>query len=224
KCANRLLASSGLPLVARQMKRLDLSSIWAVMAAFEDPLPVPATEQGKPLEGAFVRGSDSLSWIGNNTAKLAGGTRNGPHCWTFLSTAGFGKRNKVPQESIPHVTAEKVKEAIFEGVELALGLQKNSLRRPFYTRVQLWGAALPTNAPGIPCIFDPRGRAGVCGDWLMGSSVEAAALSGMAMANHIGDYFQSGGGESQDEFALGLHNEFYSIEGHDVGQFPGLHS
>ena len=30
------------------------------------------------------------------------------------------------------------------------------------------GAALPTNTPGIPCIFDPQGRAGICGDWLLG--------------------------------------------------------
>ena len=47
------------------------------------------------------------------------------------------------------------------------------------------GAALPTNTPSIPCIFDPHGRAGICGDWLLGSSVESAALSGMALANHV---------------------------------------
>jgi len=51
----------------------------------------------------------------------------------------------------------------------------------------LWcrGAALPTNTPGIPCIFDPHGRAGICGDWLLGSNLESAALSGMALANHV---------------------------------------
>lgn len=47
------------------------------------------------------------------------------------------------------------------------------------------GAALPTNSPGIPCIFDPLGRAGICGDWLLGSSLEAAALSGISLANHV---------------------------------------
>ncbi|KAL9250384.1 hypothetical protein AKJ16_DCAP02834 [Drosera capensis] len=48
-----------------------------------------------------------------------------------------------------------------------------------------WGAALPTNSPGIPCIFDSQGRAGICGDWLLGSSLEAAAISGIAMADHV---------------------------------------
>ncbi|KAG8363767.1 hypothetical protein BUALT_Bualt19G0056600 [Buddleja alternifolia] len=241
KCANRLLASSGLPLIARQMKRLDLSAIWALLAAFEDPLPVPSTGSAFPFEGAFVKGIDALSWMANNTTKLFGPQSSGPHCWTFFSTATFGKQNKVPQESIPSTTAEKVKEAMLEGVELALGLQKNTLKKPFYSRLQLWGAALPTNSPGIPCIFDPHGRAGVCGDWLLGSSLEASALSGIALANHasflisslsicgllaaksnlIADYFQSGG-TCPDEFAVGLQNEFQPLKGHDIGQFPGL--
>ena len=47
------------------------------------------------------------------------------------------------------------------------------------------GAALPVNTPNIPCIFDANGRVGICGDWLLGSNLQAAALSGMAMANHV---------------------------------------
>ncbi|XP_059652812.1 uncharacterized protein LOC132299936 isoform X2 [Cornus florida] len=223
KCANRLLASSGLPLIARQMKRLELSSIWALLAAFEDPLPIPASGVASAFEGAFVKGVESVSWMANNTKKLPCSRGCGPHCWTIFSSAAFGKRNKVPQENIPTATAEKVKAAMLKGVEKALGLSESSLQRPFYTRVQLWGAALPTNTPGIPCIFDPHGRAGICGDWLLGSSLEAAALSGIALANHMADYFQSGGAHP-DEFAIGLHNEFRPLEGHDIGQFPGSES
>ncbi|PON46101.1 FAD/NAD(P)-binding domain containing protein [Parasponia andersonii] len=219
KCANRLLAASGLPLIARQMKRLELSSIWALLAAFEDPLPVIMSD-GFPFEGAFVRGVDSVSWMANNTKKLLGSSNNGPDCWTFLSTAAYGKRNKVPQENIPTATAEKVIAGMLEGIEVALGIAKGSLPRPFYTRLQLWGAALPANTPGLPCIFDPHGRAGICGDWLLGSSLESAALSGMALANHMADYFQNSG--LPDEFAVGLDTEFQPLEGHDIGQFPGM--
>ncbi|CAN6809271.1 unnamed protein product [Brassica oleracea] len=64
KCANRLLSASGLPLVAKQMKNFDLSSIWVLLAAFDDPLPTVN------FEGAFVKGVESLSWMGNNSAKL----------------------------------------------------------------------------------------------------------------------------------------------------------
>ncbi|XP_010278111.1 PREDICTED: uncharacterized protein LOC104612410 isoform X2 [Nelumbo nucifera] len=202
-------------------EKLELSSIWALLAAFEDPLPTPNSRISTAFEGAFVKGVDSVSWMANNTKKLFPSQSGGPHCWTFFSTAAYGKRNKVPQENIPNATAEKVIEGMLEGVEIALGLSKGSLTRPFYTRVQLWGAALPTNSPGIPCVFDPQGRAGICGDWLLGSSLEAAALSGMALANHISDYLQSGGSRP-DEFAIGLHDAFQPIEGHDIGQFPGL--
>jgi len=51
-----------------------------------------------------------------------------------------------------------------------------------FNRTQLWGAANPTNAPGVPFIFDASARVGMCGDWLLGSSVESACLSGLAMA------------------------------------------
>ena len=39
----------------------------------------------------------------------------------------------------------------------------------------------------------------------------------------IADYFKSGGARP-NEFAVGLHNEFQPLRGHDIGQFPGLES
>ncbi|KAF3608870.1 hypothetical protein DY000_02050801 [Brassica cretica] len=46
------------------VQNFDLSSIWALLAAFDDPLPTVN------FEGAFVKGVESLSWMGNNSAKL----------------------------------------------------------------------------------------------------------------------------------------------------------
>uniref|UniRef100_A0A1D1XD23 Inosine-5'-monophosphate dehydrogenase n=1 Tax=Anthurium amnicola TaxID=1678845 RepID=A0A1D1XD23_9ARAE len=97
KCANRLLSSSGLPLLTRQMKRLELSSIWALLAAFYDPLPIPHDGAVPAFEGAFVKGIDAISWMANNTRKLFPPNHDMPHCWTFFSTAAYGKQNKVPQ-------------------------------------------------------------------------------------------------------------------------------
>lgn len=185
KCANRLLAPSGAPEVFRQMKRLELSSIWALMAAFEEALPIPEGVGGSRLDGAFVEGVSAVSWMANNSSKLDNADKDGPHCWTFFSTAAYGKKNKVPQESIPTVKAERVQREMLHGVGTALGLPEGSMPTPFFTKVQLWGAGLPTNTPGVPCIFDPVARVGICGDWLLGSSLEAAALSGMALAEHV---------------------------------------
>ncbi|CAM0949126.1 unnamed protein product [Alopecurus aequalis] len=218
-----VIAHNGLPQLTKQMKRLELSSVWALLAAFEDPLPIAQNNSYGTFEGAFVRDVDSLSWMANNTQKLFPLETGRPECWTFFSTASYGRKNKVPQENIPNATAEKVKRDMLGGVELAFGLSKGSLQLPFYSRVQLWGAALPMNTPGVPCIFDPQGRAGICGDWLTGSSIEAAVLSGMSLGDHVADYFASGG-ERQEEFAIGLDDSLTRVEGHDIGQFPGLES
>lgn len=217
KCANRLLAPSGAPEVFKQMKRLELSSIWALLAAFEEPLPLPEGLESSRLDGAFIEGVNAVSWMANNSYKLK---KDGPHCWTFFSTAAFGKRNKVPQESIPAVRAERVRKEMLQGVGTALGLAEGAMPTPIFTKVQLWGAGLPTNTPGVPCIFDPVARVGICGDWLLGSSLEAAALSGMALAEHIAD-FRDRGELNPEEFSIGLQKGFSNVEGQDIGQFPG---
>lgn len=75
-----------------------MSPIWALLAAFDDPLPLPGGgTTAVPFEGAFVKGVDSLSWMGNNTKKLMKSQSGGPHCWTFFSTAAYAKQTKVPQ-------------------------------------------------------------------------------------------------------------------------------
>lgn len=79
------------------LQTLELSSIWALLAAFEDPLPIPKIGGVGSFEGAFVKGVDSLSWMANNTSKLFPFENNIPQCWTFFSTAAYGKANKVPQ-------------------------------------------------------------------------------------------------------------------------------
>ncbi|KAH9699126.1 hypothetical protein KPL71_024223 [Citrus sinensis] len=183
------------------------------------PSPVTACGSAATFEGAFVKGVDSISWMANHSAKLLSCRSDGPHCWTFFSTAAYGKRN---YENTPTATTEKVETRMVKDVEAAFCLPKGSLQKPVYTQVQLWkdltfmditlGAPLPTNAPSIPRIFDPRGSAGMCGNWLLGSSLGSAALSHvMALADH-----------EVVEFAVGLRNEFQPLEGHDIGQFPGL--
>uniref|UniRef100_A0A453AMD1 Uncharacterized protein n=1 Tax=Aegilops tauschii subsp. strangulata TaxID=200361 RepID=A0A453AMD1_AEGTS len=66
------------------MKRLELSSVWALLAAFDDPLPIPQDNSYGTFEGAFVRDIDSLSWMANNTQKLFPLETNRLECWTFF--------------------------------------------------------------------------------------------------------------------------------------------
>lgn len=206
KCADRLLRPAGVPLVAAQMRALKLSAVWVAMVAFRGAVATPGG-----FEGAFVAGSDSLAWAGNNTAKLRRSGAGGAEleCWTLTSTPAYGKRNKVPQENVPPEVAEKVRclpvptvwrerRACCKAQTFAAAAQVQAdLLAAFATAVggplpevafqkcQLWGAALPLNTPASSCVFDASGRVGICGDWLRGSSMEAAALSGRDLARHL---------------------------------------
>lgn len=43
------------------------------------------------------------------------------------------------------------------------------------------------------------------------------------LLTQIADFLKSGGSRP-DEFAIGLHKDFHPLQGHDIGQFPGLES
>ena len=69
--------------------------------------------------------------------------------------------------------------------ERCAGLEPGSVK-PVFTKVQLWGAANPLTAAGVPAVFDSETRTGACGDWCQGPpSVEAAAESALALADAI---------------------------------------
>ena len=142
KCANRLAEPMGLPALHAQLRRLRLSANWVLMAAFEagggQQRPM-APSQVAPggLEGAFVRGCDVLSWAGNNTAKLSLG--GAYECWTLVSTQGYGRRNKVPQESVPPEAAARVRGEMLAAFERSLGLPPGGLPPPVFTKAQVGG-------------------------------------------------------------------------------------
>ncbi|CAI7883397.1 unnamed protein product, partial [Closterium sp. NIES-54] len=244
KCANRLLAPAGIPKIARQMKRLELSSIWASLIAFETPLLSNGSAPRGHFDAAFVEGVPAVAWMCNNTAKLgekAGAGRGdggegsgavwrgeaGMECWTVFSSAAYGKRNKVPQENIPLARAARVKEEMLEGVAAALGRPKDSLPAVLFHKIQLWGAALPLNAPttaaggGVECIMDASTRVGLCGDWLLAPSIQAAAVSGLAMADKIAAFHEDAAVSDPSLFSVGLDASFAAVpEAHDIGAFP----
>ncbi|KAF5828131.1 hypothetical protein DUNSADRAFT_18171 [Dunaliella salina] len=220
KCANRLVGPTGAPLVAKQLMGLRLSAIWAVMVAFKHPV-------NASFEGAFIRGNDMLSWAGNNTKKM-GLQQGSVECWTLLSHNAYGQKNKVPQEAIPEEVATKVATDALVAFARALGVPGPEALPPVvFTRCQLWGAALPMNSPRVECILDARSRVGVSGDWVNGSSMEAAAVSGIALAHRLAALRSApvpqDEGSSMD---IGLRDEFHSLGGesssHDIGGFPGL--
>ncbi|GJP68291.1 hypothetical protein CLOP_g25021 [Closterium sp. NIES-67] len=230
KCANRLLSPAGIPKIARQMKRLELSSIWASIIAFETPLLANGSLPRLQFDAAFVEGVPAVAWMSNNTAKLEGREQargDAVECWTVFSSAAYGRRNKVPQENIPLARAARVKQEMLEGIAAALGRPEESLPAVLFHKIQLWGAALPVNAPRtaaggeVECIMDAVTRVGLCGDWLIAPSVQAAAVSGLSLADKIAAFHEDAAASDPSVFSAGLDASFAAVDdAHDIGAFP----
>ena len=180
----------------RRQRKLILSSVWALMLAFDEPVALP--NGAAAMEGAHVVGSDVVAWCSNVTAKRrsaagaddpAPGSRGG-ECWVVHSTPTYARDNKCPQEAVPADVAAKVKKEMLDAFERAAGLVPGTLR-PAEARVQLWGAANPLTAGNVPAVFDSETRTGACGDWCLGPPcIEAAAESALALADAVEGVFR----------------------------------
>lgn len=177
----------------KKQRKLILSSVWALMVAFEKPLKGLPTR----MEGAHVSGSDVVAWCSNVTAKRAHSRRDAstfsatqPECWVVHSTPAYAKDNKCPQEAVPKKVAEKVKLEMLAEFEKAVGLPPGTAN-PCASRVQLWGAANPLTSANVPAVFDSQSKVGACGDWCLGPpSIEAAAESAVALADAVDALFR----------------------------------
>jgi predicted NAD/FAD-dependent oxidoreductase len=77
--------------------RVEMQPCWAVMVAFDRPLPAP-------FDGAFVHNS-SLSWVARNSSKP--GRSSSQDCWVLHGSATWS------QEHV-EATAEEVGEALLD--------------------------------------------------------------------------------------------------------------
>ncbi len=60
---------------------------------------------------------------------------------------------QVPQEAIPPAKEREVTAAMLDALSEAARLPRAALQ-PCFTRLQLWGAAVPLNVTDAPCVFD----------------------------------------------------------------------
>jgi hypothetical protein len=124
-------------------------------------------------------------------------------------------------------TALQVAGELLDALATALGRSggRAALPRTLYTRCQLWGAALPTNSPGVECVVDPHARVGICGDWLTGSSLQDAVRSGTTLANRIAA-LRGVQGPDLAAHEQGLRQRFSPLTAGggtaEIGGFPGL--
>lgn len=159
-----VLLGQAAPVLAEQATAAALDPCWTVMAGFTEPLPVPfdaATLQIGPL-----------AWIARNGAKPG---RNGGDSWVLQAS---------PDWSAQHLEDDRADVA--EALWLALGeVVGYVLPSPVHLAAHRWRHARVAQPVGVACLFDPEAGIGACGDWCLDARIEAAFLSGAAMAGRV---------------------------------------
>ncbi|CAK9080490.1 unnamed protein product [Durusdinium trenchii] len=167
---------------------------------------VPKGVMPESFDAAFVENEDSLRWLSSNTRKLQQSAES--EVWTALSSAPFGKRHKAPQEFLEGTAKEaEVIDLMLKAVENAVSLPSGTLNgekgKVKATKLQLWGAAVPisrwASRDGVDFVWSATHSIGIAGDWLSSSperasTIEAAWISGVRLADHIASHAQDDAG------------------------------
>jgi predicted NAD/FAD-dependent oxidoreductase len=143
---------------------VNMDGCWTVMARFSE-------RPSLPFDAAFVNG-EIVSWICRNQSKPY---RSGQESWTIHASPKWSQENieLTPQEaSIQLLACAK-----------QLGLDCSDAE----VSIHRWRYASGFANPSPEFVFLSKFNLGLCGDWLNGSRVEGAWLSGRKLAGQIED-------------------------------------
>ncbi|MEM7234984.1 MAG: FAD-dependent oxidoreductase [Planctomycetota bacterium] len=163
--ASDLLGTAEAPFVER-IRRVTSDPSWAVLASFDERLPVD-------FDGAFVDGS-SVAWVSRDSSKPG---RGGGERWVIHATAEWSRANlEEDQEGV----AIELLAAFFE----AAGLPPRDAE---FLTAHRWRYAKVDQPLDDGCFWDAELSLGVCGDWCHRCRVEGAYLSGLLLAERMLD-------------------------------------
>lgn len=143
-----------------RLRNVAFAPCWACLVTLEHPL-------GIELRTGRLE-HDVFAWIGDNSGK-PGRTES----WTLHATPEWSRANL-------ERPAEEVAVELAEAFEAIHG---NSIRE-LHLAAHRWRFSMATQPLGEPCLVD--GDLGFAGDWCFGLRVEAAWLSGTALARALG--------------------------------------
>ena len=155
------LSSDVAPLQAALAAGTAMEGCWAMMLQYAAPLNLG-------FDAAFVN-RGSLRWVARDSAKPG---RTGSECWLLHASA---------QWSEAHIEFDADQVA----AQLLAAFAELGAPAPERWRMHRWRYASTVQARDEVCIWDAGLQLGLCGDWLNGGTVEAAWLSGHALAWRI---------------------------------------
>lgn len=158
--ARRLLQPVS-PALADSAASVTMQPCWAAMLRYESVISLP-------FDGAFIH-EGPLRWVARNSAKPG---RTGAEAWVLHASAEW---------SLAHLEAgaEEAGPLLVEAFR-ALGAPQ-----PAEWSAHRWRFSLAGTPLGVDCLWDPDGRIGACGDWVLGGRVEGAWLGGRHLARRI---------------------------------------
>jgi predicted NAD/FAD-dependent oxidoreductase len=196
KCADRIVSKTPCsqihsllrvnfaPSVSNTATRTTLNSIYSLTFAVRKGSTFILDRLGSNFMCATIEEHTDLSFITCQTNKLEQACQD-HDVFTIFSSAKFAKKYKAPQEFLPDDVVSEVSEKLLVALANLFGSNKSIV--PLDARLQLWGAAVPINTfvnrKGY--LYDCQFGLGVCGDWLVDSSIAGAWTSGQRLAEYI---------------------------------------
>jgi renalase len=160
--AGPLLAALGHRFAA-DADRATISPCWAVMLGFAHSVEAPTVQ--RPTDGP-------LAWVARDSARP--GRPAAPETWMLHASPTWSEANL--ERPAADVAADLL--AAFRSLTGATA-------EPLHLSAHRWRYAQVSSPLGEPCLWDADARLGVCGDWCLGPRVEAAYLSGRALATAL---------------------------------------
>lgn len=150
-------------MLARRAVQSPSRPCWAVMLAFDAPLPV---------ESDVLRGLGPIAWAARDSGKPG---RAGGEAWVIHASSDW---------SATHL--DLTPEAAAEQLTIAFLTILNLVSQPVATRAHRWRYAL--SSPGSDASYwNAQLGLGACGDWLLAPRLECAWLSGRMLAARIAE-------------------------------------
>ncbi len=156
----------GLPKLAGRAQACEMRPCWAVMAAFDDRLPIEA-------DGVFINlNGHPLSWAARDSNKPG---RPAGERWVLHAGPRWSEANI-------ELERENVVNALLPALGEALQID---LPAPEHAAAHRWRYAQTQAQVNGGCMLDARARLAVAGDWCHGGRVEGAFLSGLSASDRL---------------------------------------
>jgi hypothetical protein len=159
----RVLLDPVAPELSDALRVAELAPCWTVMLAFAEPLSWPYD--------AVALTNSPLAWAARNASKPG---RAPIDTWVLQAS--------------PETTREdlsKPPEAVINRLLPVLNLGANRVLNPIYAEAHRWLYARVEAEMPVPSLWNPLTRLGTAGDWHIGPRIEAAWLSGQALARQV---------------------------------------